>query len=386
MGAETIFFDLGIVIAVAALLSWISLILRQPVILGYILCGVLAGPWGFSLVPETEFVDGIGRVGVTLLLFLAGLVLHPQRLAQLFRQTAVVTVTSSALLFFGAAGLARLAGLGGQDALLTGMAFMFSSTILVVKLMPTTALHHRHMGALCIAVLIAQDLIAVACLLVIAGVAEGRASALVYLPLKAVALVVITFGVEQLALRRMLRRCDRFHETLYLLSIGWCLAIALLAERLGLSLEVGAFLAGMAMARNPVARFLSEGLKPFRDFFLVLFFFALGARLELPTLMQVLFPALLLALFSVTAKPLLLYALFKHTDESPEFSREAAFRLGQASEFSLILCHAAETHGVVSSHAAQVIQLATFLSLVASSYVVVLRFPTPLGRGTLQRG
>ncbi len=379
------FDDLAVVVSVAAVLSWLSLMLRQPVILGYILCGVLVGPWGLSMVRGIEFVNEVGRVGVTLLLFLAGMVLHPQKLARLFSETALVTLASSAMLFVFGLGLARLWDFSMQESAIIGLACMFSSTILVVKLLPTTALHQQRMGAVCIAILIAQDMLAVASLILVAGMGTGAASMALWLPLKAVALIAIALLAEQWVLRRMLRTSDRFHETLYLLCLGWCLAMAALAEWLGLSQEVGAFVAGVALARSPVSRFLSEGLKPLRDFFLVLFFFALGARLNLPMAAQVLLPATVLALAMLLAKPAIIYALLRRSGEQDNFAFEAALRLGQASEFSLILALAAEEHGALSATGAQLVQLAAFITLIVSSYIVALRCPTPLGRGKLQR-
>lgn len=385
MGTQHAFMDLAAVISAAALLSWLSLMLRQPVILGYILCGVLVGPWGFSLVRDVQFVDEVGRVGVTLLLFLAGLVLHPQKLTKLFRETVLVTIISSIVLFIFGAGLARLFGFSVQESVIAGLACMFSSTILVVKLLPTTALHQQRMGAVCIAILIGQDLLAVISLLFIAGIGSEVASFALWLPVKAAVLIALAFWIEKGVLRRMLRSSDHFHETLYLLCIGWCLAVAMAAEWLGLSQEVGAFVAGVAMARSPVSRFLSEGLKPLRDFFLVLFFFALGARLNLAVFPSVLGPAVCLAAFMMVAKPAVTYALLRRAGESEAFAREAGIRLGQASEFSLILALAAEAHGVIGVRTAQMLQLAAFLTLIASSYWVVFRLPTPLGRGRLQR-
>lgn len=380
-----VFVDLAVVVSAAALLSWLSLMLRQPVILGYILCGVLVGPSGFKLVQDVHFVDEAGRVGVTLLLFLAGLVLHPQKLVQLFRETSLVIVASSITLFVLGTGLALGGGLPRGESVVIGLTCIFSSTILVVKLLPTTALHQQRMGAVCIAVLIAQDLMAVVALLVIAGIGSGMLSLALWLPLKAVALTAAVLLIEQYAVRRMLRASDRFHETLYLLCIGWCLAVAMAAEVLGLSQEAGAFLAGVAMARSPVSRFLSEGLKSLRDFFLVLFFFALGARLDLSSVGTVLLPALLLAALMLLAKPVITYAFLRYSGEPAAFAKEAGFRLGQTSEFSLILALAAQEHKIISAHAAQLIQLATFATLIFSSYIVVYRFPTPLGRGKLQR-
>ncbi len=385
MNSEHFFLDLAFVVAIAGGLSWLALMLRQPVILGYILCGILAGPFGFGLVHGIQFVDEVGRVGIALLLFLAGMTLHPVRLAQLFRQTMVVTAVSSICCALLAGGFAWLWQFEWRECVIIGLACMFSSTILVVKLMPTTALHHQHMGAICIAILIAQDLLAIALLMFLAGMASTSSQSFLLLPVKAVGLISVALVIEQFVLRWMLHKSDRFHETLLLLSLAWCLSLAMLAEWLGLSLEAGAFVAGVAMARNPIACFLSERLKPFRDFFLVLFFFVLGARLNLFIALGVLAPAILLALLLLAAKPYMFRLLLLRTGEPPAFAQQAGLRLGQSSEFALILATFAAQTGVLAERASQFVQLVTLITLIASSYIVVFRLPTPLGRKGLQQ-
>jgi Kef-type K+ transport system membrane component KefB len=245
--------------------------------------------------------------------------------------------------------------------------------------MPTTALHHKHMGAACIAVLIAQDIIAVGILWFMRASGSHTYDSVLYLPVKGAVLIAFTFFVEQFVLRPVMRYSERFHETLYLLCLGWCLGIALLAKILGFSVEVGAFLAGVAIARSPLSLFFSEGLKVFRDFFMVLFFFVLGARLNPFIAREVVIPAFILSAVFILVKPLLFDILFKTAGEQKKFSREASWRLGQLSEFSLIIALFAAERTLISPKASQFIQITAILSIVISSYIVVFSFPTPLG-------
>jgi Kef-type K+ transport system membrane component KefB len=254
---------------------------------------------------------------------------------------------------------------------------IFSSTILVLKLIPTTALHHRRMGAYCIAILIAQDLIAIA-LLVLIGSRGGTPLDWLMLPIKGILLVTATFVFEQWVLRRIMLRCDRFHETLQLLALAWCLLIPLLSHTIGLSYEIGAFVAGVALARSPLSFFLSEQLKPFRDFFLVFFFFVLGTRFDPLASLPVMLPALLLCLIIMSIKYGCFRLLFQKVGETKPFAHETGARLAQASEFSLILALAEYKAGLLNESAFQLIQLVTFFSLILSSYLVIARFPSPL--------
>jgi Kef-type K+ transport system membrane component KefB len=373
------FFDIAVVVILSAVLAWLSLLTRQPIIVAYILSGVLLGPWGLKVVSEIGFIDQVSHIGVTLLLFLAGLTLHPQRMFTLFRRATLLTLSSSLVFGVLAAGLALACRFSLGEAVIVGVACTFSSTILVIKLLPTVTLHQRHMGAVCIAVLVVQDILAVLALLLIQGGASNSVAGWARTLLLGVSLAAGAVLAQRYVLRYMMRQVEYYHEVLYLLALAWCFALAVVAKRIGLSHEIGAFVAGVALASNSVSLFLSEGLKFFRDFFLVLFFFALGARLDLLVLQAVLLPATCLAVGLLLVKPIAYALAFRIAGESREFSREIGTRLGQASEFSLIVALTAYHAGVIRQSASQLIQLATILTMIVSSYIVVFLYPTPLG-------
>lgn len=375
---DPVFIQISIVVIVSALLSCVALIARQPIIIAYIAGGLLVGGFGLGWVKDTTFIDEISRIGVTLLLFLAGIVLHPRRLRELFRQTILLTLVNSIISFFVCAAFCLLWSFDLTSAIFIGLTLIFSSTILVLKLIPTTALHHKRMGAYSIAILIAQDLIAIGMLVFLEA---GQGSTLLewaLLPIKGILLIAATIAAEQIILRRIMAWSSRFQETLQLLAISWCLGIALAAEHLGLSYEIGAFIAGVALARSPLSFFLSEQLKPFRDFFLVFFFFVLGTRFDPATCSSVMVPALLLTLMMMSAKYLSFRTLFRRVGEEKKFAHETGMRLAQASEFSLILVLAEQRVGLLDGRAFQLVQLVTVFSMIASSCIVVARFPSPL--------
>ena len=374
---ESFFFEISLIVVVCAVLSLVALRLRQPIIIAYLIGGLLCGTSGFGLIPDTAHIDDISRIGITLLLFLAGIVLHPRRLQELFRQTLLLTLANSAVSFVAAATFCLLWGFGTKQSLLISLPLIFSSTILVLKLLPTTALHHKRMGAYCIAILIAQDILAIA-MLIFANSSGGSPQDWLLLPIKGILLVAAAFVVERFALRPVMAFCSRVNETLILLSLGWCLGVAVAAEVSGLSLEIGAFIAGVALARSPIAFYLSEQLKPFRDFFLVFFFFVLGSRLDPAALRCLILPGLLLTLLLMATKLISFRWLFRRVGEEKHFSTEMGARLAQTSEFSLIVAVVAHRDGWMTGAGLQMIQIVTILSLVISSYIVVERFPSPL--------
>ena len=379
---DTVLIDLTLVVVFAAALSWLAVLARQPIILAYILCGVVVAHL-FRM--EQTFLRDLSHVGVTLLLFLAGIALHPHRLVQLFRQTMPVTLTVCAVSAGLSFGIALAWGFGPADSALVGLALMFSSTILVVKLLPTRTLHHDRMGAMCIGILVAQDLMAVAALVVLRiayapGAATRTASRVAIMIVGGIGLVPAALLFEQFVLRRVLRTVYRFPETAHLVALAWCLGVGAAAKALGFSYELGGFVAGIALARCAVAEVLFEGLRTLRDFFLILFFFALGARLDLAAVVSVLAPAAAIAAALILVKPIVFHLMFRIVGETRAFASEAGLRLGQASEFGLIIIALIALElGVAERRLNELVVVATLLTMIISSYIVVFRYPTPMG-------
>ncbi|MDP3142589.1 MAG: cation:proton antiporter [Candidatus Omnitrophota bacterium] len=374
-------FDISVLVVCAAAFSYLAILTKQPIIVAYIFCGILFGPWLLAWVKDIDFITAVSRLGITLLLFLAGIVLHPRHLAKLFRRTSIVTLGGSAVSFLLVFAYASLFNFSFVENIYIALALMFSSTILAVKLLPTTKLHHGKIGAICIGILIAQDLLAIMVLVLMRGFTNGAFTYLNIglLVLKFIFLAAMAFLFEQFILRKVLAQVDRFHETIFIISLAWCFGMAWLSNRLGLSFEIGAFLAGVALARHPISLFVSEQLKPLRDFFLVMFFFVLGAKINLSILPKIFLPALILTILFMLAKPLLFMRLFRFSREDPVLAREASVRLGQASEFSLLIALLAFELKHISLYASQFIELVTILSMIISSYIVVFSYPTPVG-------
>ena len=360
----------------AAVLATLALGLRQSLILAYIALGLLIGPSGFNLIADLGLIQAIADVGIVFLLFLLGLHLHPR----LAGPTVLVTGLSSLVLLLAGYAYSLLFGYSPFEAFIVGASLMFSSTIIGLKLIPTTVLHHQHTGEIIISVLLLQDIVAIFLLLVIDGVSSaGLTWMAMSRPLLALPLLcLIAYLIEKYLLVRLIARFDRIQEYIFLLAIGWCLGLGHLAELLGLSYVIGAFIAGVTIARSPIALFIAESLKPLRDFFLIIFFVALGAGFNLAALPAIWPAALGLAALALLAKPALYRVLMIFSRESSARSTEVAIRLGQMSEFSLLLAVMATELALIREQVAWVIQISTLISFVLSSYYVIGRYPTPI--------
>ena len=366
----------------AAVLSSVALYARQPIIIAYIALGVALGPFGLAVVSDTDLVSDAGHVGIIFLLFLLGLDMKPSALWNSLRQSTVVALVSATAFIAVGYSAARLAGFEEADAALIGAALIFSSTIIGIKLLPTTVLHHRHLGELLIALLLFQDLLAIIVLVVMESLG-GQTQSLswqdISRPLLALPLLaLVSWASVRLVLLALIKRFDRYHEYIFLLSIGWCLGLAELAVWLGLSAEIGAFIAGISIASSPIAQYIAISLKPLRDFFLVVFFFSVGSGLDVAALPQVILPAAVIAGILLLLKPAIYYVLVRGVFDEPKLAWNLGLRLGQCSEFALLIAFLGLSNGLLSVPAATLIQATTVITLLLSSYWVVLTLPTPI--------
>lgn len=374
---EHLYLEIAIVIVGASLLAYLSVLVRLPVVLAYLLCGIIAGPWGLELVEKVNFLDQVSELGIALLLFLAGVELHPRRFGEILTKTAFVTVFSCFLTAGTLYWMTQLLGMDVKSGIFTAFALMFSSTILGIKLIPTTALHHQYLGAYCIAILILQDILAVGSIMVLNSLNSPSYWTYFAMLFKGVFLLFLAFSAEKYVLRTIMKQCEPIGETLYLFPLAWCLGISVIAGFLGFSHEIGAFIAGMALTRSPISQFLMEKLKLLRDFFLLFFFFCLGAHLNLKSLPEIAVPAFILCLMVVLFKVFFFYSGMRFVKENSSFSLQAAVRLSQASEFSIIMSMIGKNLNVIPLETAQLIQFTTILTFVFSSYLVSNFYRTP---------
>lgn len=380
MENPSIFFTIFLIFTGAAIVATVALFARQAMIVAYILLGLILGPSLLNWVGNAELLQKFSDIGIVFLLFLLGLNLHPQKLIALLREATVVTFVSSFIFALVGTLIPFAFGFDLKQSIIIGSTVMFSSTIIGLKLTPTTELHHRHTGEIIISILLLQDFIAILLLIILQ--ASGSKNALAMdLGMLIVALIgvsVFAYVMERFILIPLIRRFDKIQEYIFLLAIGWCLGMAELASYLGLSHEIGAFIAGVAIATNRISLFIAESLKPLRDFFLIIFFFAIGASTDIGLLAHVLLPGLVLALAILLGKPLVFGWLLKYEGEGRKQAIEIGFRLGQGSEFSFLIMVLALQLGLINSQASALIQLATLITFVISTYYVVFRYPTPI--------
>lgn len=382
MGFHNIIYELAAIVVGAGVLATLFLFARQPIILAYIAVGVAIGPNGLALMESADHIEQIAHLGVVLLLFLVGLNLQPNKLIHLFGKASLLTFGTSLLFGLVAFVIAQLAEFSLSDSLVIGASMMFSSTVIALKLIPTTSLHHKRTGEVMTSVLLLQDIMAITVLLFITGeTAEHMLPTFAWLMLKLIGLGVLAFAGVRYLIIPLLKKFGEIQEYTFLLTLAWCLLITEAAHALGLSFEMGAFIAGISIASSMVALVIAEHLKPLREFFLILFFFSIGAKLDIPVPAPVMFSSLVLGILLVLLKAYAFRRAFLSSGESTQLAGELGIRLGQASEFSILIAFSALSAGVLSSEGALFIQLTTIITFIGSTYWVVLKYPTPVSTG-----
>ncbi|CAH0990253.1 Iron transporter MagA [Sinobacterium norvegicum] len=379
---ESLFFThtFFLIFTGSAIVATVALYTRQPLLIAYIVIGAILGPHGYALIADVDTISDISKIGIVFLLFLLGLDMQPQRLMKTLKVGVVSTLISGAV--FGAAGFFITYGFGFSvvEASIVGACCIFSSTIIGIKLLPTTVLHHRRTGELIVGILLVQDMVAVLILLAIMTSVNGQfemtplLKAFAALPV----LIAAIFLMVKCAILPLVQRFDRFHEYIFLLAIGWCMGCAELAHYIGLSAEIGAFVAGITLATSPIAQYIASSLKPLRDFFLILFFFSLGAGIDLIALINLIPAVIALSATMLILKPILFKVLLKQFSDNDSLAWDVGFRLGQISEFSLLIAFLAVEKHLISGDTSLLIQATAIATFVISSYIVILNYPNPI--------
>ena len=290
--SDGIFLQLSFIIVVGAVVSMIMRLLRQPLMLGYILTGLLVGPAAFNLIHTNTFND-FASIGITLLLFIIGLGMNVSVIKKL--GSTIFLATIAELTSVGIVGFLVASALGFSHiaALIIGLSLFFSSTIIIVKILTDKKEQSRLHGQIAIGIVLFDDIIATIALLFVTAAKDHSLGLrqLSILIIQAVLLAMLLILASTKILPRLVKYLASSQEMLFLFAVGWGFGIASLFEIAGFSIEIGALFAGVSLTTLPYAQEIEARLKPLRDFFVVLFFIVLGQSLSLHGIREALLPA-----------------------------------------------------------------------------------------------
>ncbi|HEB77515.1 MAG TPA: HAD family hydrolase, partial [Methylothermaceae bacterium] len=366
-----IYTEIAALLVLAAVIGALGTLLRQPLIMAYITVGIIAGPVWLGWVQARDQVDLMARLGITLLLFVVGLKLDIHLLRILgwrILGIGLIQVGVTAAIVYG---LALILDFPPMPAAYLGLALAFSSTVVIVKLLSDRGEIDALHGRTALGILLVQDLVVVLAMVALTAFA-GRASGLelLWLPVRGVLLLAAVAWLSQAVLPTLFHWFARYRELLMLTALAWALLVAAVCHGLGFSHEVGAFVAGVALASTPYREAIGARLTALRDFLLLFFFVDLGSRL-LPGQVAALWPmALGLSMFTLLVKPVIIMALLGLAGFRRRTYGLAGLVMGQISEFSLILAAMGVQLGHLDRDVVAMLTLVAFITISLSSYVI----------------
>lgn len=370
-----VFLEFTVVICFAALISLIFRFLKQPAILAYILTGIVIGPLGLFHLTNVEFFSALAEVGITLLLFMIGLEIRISDLSSVGKMTLIVGPAQITFSFIIAYIISLLFGFPFLGALYIALAVTFSSTIIIVKLFSDKRELHALYAKMSLGILLIQDFLAIMFLIFLSGFSlkTGTFTPLNqfgFVLLKAVGLFGIIIFLSQKIFPKITEFLAKSQETLFLASIAWVFGLAALVSSpyIGFSVEIGGFLAGLALA-NSIANYqIIARVKILRDFFIVIFFVLLGVQMKFTNVGNILIPALVLSFFALVIKPFITMLVMGDLGYRKRTSFLTGLSLGQISEFSLIMIFLGYKLGHVSDEIVSLITFVGIITFVLSTY------------------
>jgi Kef-type K+ transport system membrane component KefB/Trk K+ transport system NAD-binding subunit len=368
-----IFIELSKILVVTVLVTGLIRLLKQPVIIGYILSGIVLGPVVLNIVQSADTLSAFSQIGVALLLFMVGLSLNPRVIKEVGKISLITGIGQ--VLFTASIGflISKMLGFSTIVSLYISIALTFSSTIIIMKLLSDKKDLDTLYGRISIGFLIVQDFIAIAILLIISSLNNGvnLTSLAVETILKGFAGIIILFVVTIYVLPSLTRIIAKSQEFLLLFSLGWCFAIASVFYYFNFSIEAGALLAGISLSLSPYHFEISSKMKPLRDFFLIMFFIILGAQMIFSNIIQNAWVIIIFSLFVLIGNPLIVMTLMGLLGYTKRNSFLAGLTVAQISEFSLIVVAMGVSVGHVTNETLSLVTAVGLITFAGSTYMIL---------------
>ena len=373
-GSNELFTDIAVILIVSALVGFVAVRLRQPLVVAFVLVGVVVGPSVLGFVEPGDELELLAELGVAVLLFVVGLKLDLHVVRRLGPVAVIVGGAQIALIAAGGFAIGLALGLDTVAALYVGIGLALSSTIIVIKLLSDRREIDDLHGRLAVGILIVQDIVVVAVMIVIATTGErsgSLAAAFVEVGLKSVALVLVLAVLMQFVLTPLLHALAKTPDLLLLFAIAWAVVVAAVGDWIGIGTEVGAFVAGFALASTPYREAIGSRLVTLRDFLILFFFIDLGSRLDISEAQDEILAAVVLSLFVLVAKPLVITVLLALMRYRSRVSLETGLSLAQISEFSLILAALGLSLEQIDEETVTLLTVVALVTITVSSYLLL---------------
>ncbi len=369
---ESLFFEIGAIIVLASVLSFIAYALRQPLILAYIVTGMLAGASVLGLATNLEAFEALSQIGIAFLLFTVGLGLDWRKMRDIGGTSLLVGVAQVVFTAAVTYPVALSLGFDTYTSLFLSAAFSFSSTVIIVKLLADKGDLDTLYGRLSLGILLVQDMLAMLLLLVLGAVQSGDTlgTILAVSAFKGVMAILILAAASVWIIPHVVRYAARSQELLLLFAIGWCFFVAGVLTASGFGIEIGALLAGVSLSGTVFHREILSRVRHLRDFFLIIFFIVLGTSLDPTTFGSLLLPAAIFSALIFFGKPLVTLILLRALGHHPRTGWLTGSTLAQISEFSFIVLAVGAGIGLVEKEAIVLAAAVGLVTIAGSAYLI----------------
>jgi Kef-type K+ transport system membrane component KefB len=367
--------SLGLIISAAALFGLVGRLARIPSIVLYIFAGLVLGPVT-GLVEVTEDLHRVAELGIALLLFLVGLELSFERVRDVGRVAVAAGLGQVAFTAAGGFALCWMLGFTPMEALFLATALTFSSTVVVVKLLDQKGDLNSLYGRIAVGIFLVQDLVVIIVLTFLAGlgtegldlwsVVGGVGSAFGGMTL----LLVVVLLASRYLLPRPFAWAARWPEMLFIWSLCWCFLAVMGAELLQLSVEIGAFLAGISLAQLPYSHDLRRRVHPLMNFFIAVFFVTLGVQMDLGGGGNWL-AVIVLSLFVLIGNPLIFMIIITRMKYGEKTAFQTSVTVAQISEFSFIFAALGVSTGLIGADILSLTALVGLVTIAGSAYMIL---------------
>ena len=371
-----IFQEISLILLLALIVSTVMRYLKQPLIIGYIFTGLIVGPSLLNVLSSTETVELFSKIGITSLLFIVGLGLSPK----VIKELGIVSLATGLgqVVFTSVVGyfLGIILGFTPIQAIYISIALTFSSTIIILKLLSDKGDLNKLYGRIAVGFLLVQDLVATIILVIISSISKVDAGSslaleLFLILLKGFVLLIALFYISSFLLKKFTNFLSNSQEYLFIFGLSWGLGIASVYHLLGLSVEIGALVAGVTLSMAPFAVEISSRLKPLRDFFIILFFILLGYNMSFDNWQNLLVPTILFSVFILIGNPIIMQIIMNLLGYKKRVGFMTGLTVAQISEFSLILITLGYTVGHLSKEILSMVTMIGIITISASTYLIL---------------
>lgn len=368
-----VFIELSIIIGITVLIAGITRLLKQPLIIGYILAGIIVSPYVLDIVKSTETIAIFSQIGVALLLFIVGLSLSPKVIKEVGKVSLVTGLGQ--IIFTSLIGflISRLLGFSTIVSMYISIALTFSSTIIIMKLLSDKKDLDKLYGKISIGFLLVQDIFVIILLMVISSFSGnlGVDSLSFWGILGGILLIGGFVFISIYILPKLSAFFAKSQEFLFLFSIGWGLGLAALFHYIGFSMEIGALVAGISLSMSPFHYEISSKMRPLRDFFIILFFILLGSQMVFGNMADLIIPAIIFSLFILIGNPLIVMILMGLLGYRKKTGFQAGLTVAQISEFSLILIALGISVGHLTGEILSLVTIVGLITISGSTYLII---------------